>query len=320
MTSPTSPAIHSPSGSLGHKSDASNYVGRFAPSPSGPLHLGSLVCALASYLDAKTHHGKWLVRIEDIDPPREQAGSDQLILDSLQQHGLFWDEEVLYQSSRTTAYLNALSRIQTEGLSYFCTCNRKRLKSLNGRYDGLCRDQIKKPSAAASIRLNSLLALPATQQNIKVQDKLQGQISENFCDTGDVIIHRKDGLFAYQLAVSVDDIKQGITNVVRGNDLLETTPKQVLLMQVLGASAPSYAHIPVLVDDQGRKLSKQNHATPINSDHAFSNLKQACHALRLFPPSSFNDTNSLLNWAINSWDISQLKNQKQICEAETRLV
>lgn len=260
------------------------------------------------------------MRMEDIDPPREQAGADQLILACLKEHGLHWDDEVLYQSTRHDAYRKALNEIQTRGLSYFCTCNRKRLNSLQGRYDGLCRAQVKVPNEAAAIRLNSALCLTPSEQHIAVQDLIQGKFEEDVLAAGDTVIHRKDGLFAYQLAVSVDDAWQGITRVVRGYDLLETTPKHLLMMRVLNAKAPEYAHIPVIVDNQGRKLSKQNHAEPLAPEHAFQNLRQACRALQLSIPSSAQNIDALLSCAIEAWDLHRLKNQKQIDEAATRLV
>ena len=314
---PTLTSNSRPSQCFGKKK---HYIGRFAPSPSGPLHLGSLVCALASFLDAKANHGSWLVRIEDIDPPREQAGADQIILDSLQKHGLNWDDEVVYQSTRSQAYREALNIIHERKLSYFCTCNRKRVLDLAGRYDGLCRYQIQNPSVSASIRLNNEAFFSGSDQCISLEDNVQGEVREDFALTGDIIIHRKDGLFAYQLAVSVDDVWQGITHVVRGCDLLEATPKQTLLMKVLGHEAPVYSHIPVLVDSQGRKFSKQNHAEAIQNESALINLKRACLALALTPPDGFKNPHDLIAWATEAWNIKRLKNKKQTYEAETLLV
>jgi len=287
------------------------YIGRFAPSPSGPLHFGSLVCALASYLDAKQHHGLWLVRIEDIDPPREQKGADKLILDALHKHGLHWDGTPLYQSSRSEAYQAALLNIHSLGLSYRCNCTRKRLAQLNYAYDGHCRTQAPPENAAAAIRLNTSLIGGVIHGDMRFQDALQGETSENFSESGDFVIHRKDGLFAYQLAVTVDDIDQNITHVVRGSDLLDSTPKQLLLFKAFSARPPSYAHIPVIVDEYGNKLSKQNHAPALDCAQAFNNLKDACNALELHPPDSCKTIEQLLKWATEHWQIDRLKNQKQ---------
>ena len=167
------------------------------------------------------------------------------------------------------------------------------------------------------MRLNSELALSRTDQHVLVHDEIQGTINEDFRHTGDMVIHRKDGLFAYQLAVSVDDIAQNITHVVRGCDLLETTPKQVLIMNILKGKVPKYAHIPVIVDSTGRKLSKQNHAPAIDNCHAIKNLRRACSALALEPPADLSERETLLHWAIGAWNIQRLKNQRQIDEAKS---
>ncbi|WP_370981091.1 tRNA glutamyl-Q(34) synthetase GluQRS [Agaribacterium sp. ZY112] len=276
------------------------YRGRFAPSPSGPLHFGSLVCALASWLDARAHQGQWLLRIEDIDPPREQAGADLLIIDSLKQHGLDWDESHSYQSQHQHRYQQQLQNLKEQGLSYRCNCNRKRLKELTGCYDGHCRLRTLPVNTPAATRLNCDLAF-SRQSLFSFQDRAQGLQKEDLAQSGDFIIHRKDGLFAYQLAVSCDDSHQGITHVVRGSDLLETTCKQVALMTLFGASTPNYLHIPVISSSAGQKLSKQNHAPALNNTEALENVKRACRALGMDTHSAPRELRALLTWATERW-------------------
>lgn len=276
--------MHMTQGSTGRKP----YIGRFAPSPSGPLHFGSLVCALASYLDAKSNQGKWLLRIEDIDPPREQPSATDAIKRSLEAHGLHWDNEVRYQSKRSEAYWATLNRLREQNLLYRCACTRKRLAQLRGRYDGYCRSHPPSPSQPAALRLK-VSALPEgfshVDSKISFVDRVCGTQQEDIGQSnGDYVIHRKDGLFAYQLAVVVDDIDQGITDVVRGDDLLDTTAKQLYLYQLLGAQSPAYAHIPVIRDASGNKLSKQNRSPAINDAHADQNIISALSALGVDTP------------------------------------
>ncbi len=292
------------------------YIGRFAPSPSGPLHIGSLVCALASYLDAKHQHGTWLVRIEDIDPPREQSGATEIILESLKQHGLHWDGDITHQSTRSKRYLNALSDLQEKQLSYRCDCTRKRLSSLSKAYDDHCRERNIGPQNPTAIRLNNELAAQklnlCTQQQIK--DRIQPTITENLLSEGDFVVHRKDGLFAYQLAVVVDDIEQGITDIVRGADLYDCSVKQQFLTQVLNAPVFNYAHIPVLCYPNGDKLSKQNHAPQIDNIHARSNLNLALKYLQQSPPDELNEEpiETILQWGIEHWNINAISKQNAI--------
>lgn len=291
-----------------------SYIGRFAPSPSGPLHFGSLVCALASYLDARAHNGQWLVRIEDIDPPREQPGATQLILNTLRAHGLHWDGEVLYQSARHEAYNVALKQLADAGLTYRCECNRRRLQHLNKGYDGYCRTHPPAPGVASAIRLR-VSDLPAPfghlSPEVTFDDGVRGMQREDLRRTsGDFVIHRKDGLFAYQLAVVVDDAAQGVTHVVRGNDLLETTARQIYLLRVLGHPQPHYSHIPVVVDEHQHKLSKQNHAPAVDDTRAAENLWAACNCLGLKPPSELRgNIPALLAWAAQTWGIAAIPQQ-----------
>lgn len=281
------------------------YIGRFAPSPSGPLHFGSLVCALGSYLDAKSAGGKWLVRIDDIDPPREQPGASDGILASLQHHGLQWDDEVFYQSQQSSRYHSILGQLEEKQLAYGCQCSRKRLQSLSYVYDGHCLQHPPEAETPCAIRLNLEACrqqFPELSQEVNFADGIQGPIKEDITQLGDFVIHRKDGLFAYQLAVVADDIHQGITHIVRGADLLETTAKQLYFIELLSQQRPHYTHIPVVLDDSGRKLSKQNHAPPLDSQRAFSNLIEACVQLQLgSPPEDILTQAALLNWATERW-------------------
>lgn len=277
------------------------YVGRFAPSPTGPLHFGSLVCALASYLDAKCHGGKWLLRIEDIDPPREQPGAADSIKRTLEAHGLFWDGEVRYQSQRSGAYWDCLNHLKKLDLLYPCNCTRARLTPMQGRYDGHCRYSHPSADEPCALRLK-VTDLPHTfsqlENKITFTDRICGEQYEDINQvSGDFVIHRKDGLFAYQLAVVVDDIDQGITDVVRGDDLLDTTARQIFLYHILGKTPPTYAHIPVIKDKNGNKLSKQNHAPAVDINSAHLNIYNALSCLG-YNPSKTEDISTLLSEAI----------------------
>lgn len=282
------------------------YRGRFAPSPSGPLHFGSLVCALASYIDARANLGEWLIRVEDIDPPREVAGATEAILTSLHAHGLIPDEAPSFQSHNSERYQQFLAWLAQNELSYPCTCIRKRLRPL-ARYDRYCLQNPPESEKPAAIRLN----LERAYQHLGhkkhlASDEIQGSEIPSAEDKGDFIIHRKDGLYAYQLAVSCDDAAQGITHVVRGSDLLDTTPQQILLLQLLGANPPSYAHIPVVLGEDGDKLSKQTFAPAIDDQSAQSNLCCALRFLGLAPPAELEKQNcaEILNWACEHWQRS----------------
>ena len=232
----------------------SHYIGRFAPSPSGELHFGSLIAALGSYLQARAQRGIWRVRIEDIDPPREVPGAAETILRQLEHYGLHWDGEVLWQSRRHEAYREVLMRLHREGLSYFCTCTRARIQSVGGFYDGHCRTLNHGPANAA-------VRLLQRQPVLEFTDRLRGRIvAEEKLAREDFIIHRRDGLFAYNLAVVVDDHFQGVTEIVRGADLIAPTVRHLSLYQQLGWPAPEYVHLPLALNEQGDKLSKQNHA------------------------------------------------------------
>ncbi|MGS2723037.1 tRNA glutamyl-Q(34) synthetase GluQRS [Porticoccus sp. GXU_MW_L64] len=273
------------------------YIGRFAPTPSGPLHFGSLVAALASYLDAKHHNGQWLLRIDDIDPPREVPGAADTILRQLEAHGLHWNGSVMYQSSRTDAYLTALQQLDT----YPCDCSRQAIKVMGGRYNGHCRQRQLPPPADYALRIRVSYAT-----EIIVDDRIQGRqhwpVKTNGND--DFIIWRRDGLVSYQLACAVDDLYQGITHVVRGQDLLDSTPRQLYLMQQLtDKKLPQYAHIPLVMGDDGQKLSKQNLSPAIEKSEAAENLYQALCHLGLQPPQELRSgsATTLTEWGIENW-------------------
>lgn len=283
------------------------YVGRFAPSPSGPLHFGSLVSALASYLDAKAHRGKWLVRMEDIDPPREMKGAADRILHQLDQHKLHWDDTVLYQSHRSEAYRSTLHELQQNDLCYPCQCSRQQLKRQGGKHNHRC--QLQYPGHSAALRLS----IPA-QCIVAFTDLFQGPQQQDLKrDVGDMVLYRKDGLFAYQLAVVVDDAFQQVTHVIRGSDLLHSTPRQIYLQQCLGLSTPKYGHIPVATNFSGQKLSKQNQATAIDEHTAPHNLAHAIRWLGLPLPEQPEPASceELLQWAIQNWCRTGVSNTLQ---------
>lgn len=289
-----------------------NYIGRFAPSPTGPLHFGSLSCALASYLDARHNNGRWLVRIEDIDPPREVPGAADNILHTLEQHGLEWDDKVVWQSARSNVYREAIAQLQQAELIYPCSCTRRELNLVNGIYNGHCRTTPPAATKPLALRLK-LYQLPAPfsqlDDTVCFDDLLQGRQTQDLAqEVGDAVIMRKDGLFAYQLAVVIDDIAQGITHVIRGADLLPVTARQIRLFQLCRAASPRYGHIPVALGDNGCKLSKQNHAPALNKHQARENLWRALTFLRQNPPKALGrePPATILAWACNHWQRSAL--------------
>lgn len=297
------------------------YIGRFAPSPSGPLHMGSLVCALASYLDARAQNGKWLLRIEDIDPPREQVGADQLIIETLRTHGLQWDDEIVFQSQRSERYTAALNYLEQNGLSYPCTCTRKRVAALGGIYDRHCLKNTIKKDTPSAIRLNLSAGCQTLGQSEEIyfEDRVQGVSVGRLND--DFIIRRKDGLFAYQLAVVVDDIAEGITDVVRGYDLFDMTANQMLFTRLLGGHDLRYAHIPVVTGEDGCKLSKQSHASPVDNSEPANNLITALWYLQhpIPPELSCASIEEILMWAVSAWEIEKLHKIKSVTLADPDL-
>lgn len=279
-----------------------HYVGRFAPSPTGLLHLGSLIGALASYLDARAQQGTWLVRMEDLDPPREAPGAAQAILNSLLAHGLQWDGEVLWQSQQHTHYQAIIEQLLKQGQAFYCNCSRSDINAQGGIYQGHCRGKHQlsdHPQATAcAIRLQT------NDSTIGFIDSIQGAHQQQLNrEVGDFVIQRKDSLYAYQLAVVADDAQQGITHIVRGSDLLDSTARQLYLQQQLGYPAPHYTHIPVITHSDGQKLSKQSFAPAILNNQAKANLLKALEFLQqtLPPHDQQQDCQQILNWAIHHW-------------------
>tara|TARA_R110001599_G_scaffold353714_1_gene595769 strand:+ start:21762 stop:22655 length:894 start_codon:yes stop_codon:yes gene_type:complete len=273
------------------------YRGRFAPSPTGPLHLGSLIAALASYLDARHREGAWLIRMEDLDPPREEPGAARQILDSLQHHGLYSDNSVLFQSQRGPAYAATLKALQESGHLFNCDCTRQTLGP-----DGACRGNCRQRQHQLNTPTATRVKVPRSC-HIRFEDQTQGvQEAALGSEIPDFIVKRKDGLDAYQLAVVVDDAWQGITHIVRGSDLMDSTPRQIFLQQLLGHSTPVYSHIPVITDASGQKFSKQNHAPALDNSDAPANLRAALRFLQQDePPLERRATAQILDFATQRW-------------------
>ncbi|MEM6162250.1 tRNA glutamyl-Q(34) synthetase GluQRS [Erwinia sp. P6884] len=288
----------------------SAYTGRFAPSPSGELHFGSLIAALGSFLRARAAQGQWRVRIEDIDPPREAPGAAKRILQQLEQYGLHWDGDIVWQSQRHDAYREALSWLIAQKQCYYCTCPRSRIQQIGGLYDGHCRSRNHGPENAA-LRLR--IDRPVSQ----FHDQLRGDI---VADPGlaqeDFIIHRRDGLFAYNLAVVVDDRFQGITEVVRGADLIEPTVRQIALFDRFGWQAPDYFHLPLVIAADGNKLSKQNRAPPLPGGDPRAVLVQALRFLGQPVSEGWQDLPlaALLAQAIIHWNAATIPHQDALRE------
>jgi len=289
------------------------YRGRFAPSPTGPLHFGSLVAAVGSYLDAKSHGGVWLVRMDDLDQSRTVPGAADLILRSLENLGMAWDEAVVYQSTRSEAYEKALKILRKRKLIYPCACSRREIADsavggLDGPiYPGTCRKGLLAGRAARAERV-------ITDNNrIELKDAIQGKIVHSLeRQVGDFVVKRADGYFAYQLAAVMDDADQGITDIVRGADLLDSTTRQIYLQQLLGFATPRYAHLPVAVNVLGEKLSKQTLAAPIDVAAPVPTLNAALQFLG--QPKVNNcasgDTEGFWAKAIAAWDIGQVPKER----------
>ncbi len=284
------------------------YVGRFAPSPSGPLHFGSLVCALASFLHAKQHNGKWLVRIEDIDTSRSYPAMNSVILDSLQAHGLYWDDEVVYQSQRHAIYEKALSTLKGKNLLYGCTCSRQQIKARAKSYDRYCRTR-NLPF------LDNAIRFVHNTDNRNFTDDFLGSVSVNDAvATEDCVLKRADGIYAYHLAVVADDIDQQVTHIVRGSDLIDTTPIHLSLYQAFEHAQPHYLHIPVIVQKNKEKLSKQHHSPMINNTEHIGNLSLALQYLGIAPNLLPNErtVEALIKWAIEHWSYKMLSTQSEL--------
>lgn len=274
--------------------------------------MGSLTCAVASYLEARCHQGQWLMRMEDLDPPREQAGAAQSILRSLRAHGLHWDGDVVWQSHRSQTYADITQKLVSAELAFYCNCSRARLASKGGLYDGHCRQHKPANTDDCAVRLHV-----QNTTHITVNDGLQKALRQNLSeDVGDFVIRRRDQLAAYQLAVVVDDAEQGITHVVRGSDLYDSTPRQIYLQQQLGYHLPEYLHIPVLINAQGQKLSKQTFAPAIDQTEASSNLRSALAYLSQPPvPSDHNTPQHILAAAQSQWNPDLIAAQPAIPES-----
>jgi glutamyl-Q tRNA(Asp) synthetase len=292
--------------------EPSKYRGRFAPSPSGPLHFGSLVAALGSYLDARSLKGDWLLRMEDIDPPRERPGAADAILNTLELFGFEWDEPVLYQSSRIDAYREAAAFLTSQGLAYPCGCSRKQVEE-SGRkgpegiiYPGTCRH------GSGISRDRKTLRVVTDTTEVGFPDLIHGRFRQNLeQDVGDFIVRRADGLYAYQLAVVLDDAFQDITRIVRGSDLLFSTPRQVYLQRLLGLPQPEYTHLPLIMGEDGRKLSKQSQAWPVVDGDPLRSLLQAAAFLGQVPPEDAPaNLAEFWEWAISTWDLSRVPVQR----------
>ena len=286
-----------------------NYRGRFAPSPSGPLHFGSLVAAVGSYLDARHHQGEWLVRIEDIDPPREVPGAAGDILKTLEGFGMQWDGPVLYQSRNLARYRQALERLEREQRLYGCACTRKEIaeSAVPGEsaavYPGTCRNGIPEGRTPRALRLR------IDCDDIALHDRLQGTVQQSLRrEVGDFIVRRADNQVAYQLAVVVDDAEQGITRVVRGVDLLDSTPRQIYLQRLLGLPTPEYLHLPLATDSAGEKLGKRNRARRAAAESPMAVLLDVLRFLHQDLPESAAGARleELWRWAIEHWDIRSL--------------
>lgn len=291
-----------------------SYVGRFAPTPSGFLHFGSLVAALASYLDARAAGGKWLLRIEDIDPPREMPGAQSAILQALENYGFEWDGELVRQSERLAHYQQITARLLEQGLAYACTCSRKQLEGYNGHYPGFCRDA-QRPQHDAAIRLR------VPELRYAFEDRVQGQFAQHLGrEVGDFVIRRRDGLYAYQLAVVLDDAWQGITDVVRGADLLDSTPRQLYLQELLGLPQPRYLHVPLIVQPDGHKLGKSYRSPPLEPDQAAPMLCRALRALGQPLDAGLGKATPkyILEYAVSHWDATRIPRVRALAEAQLR--
>jgi glutamyl-Q tRNA(Asp) synthetase len=314
------------------------YRGRFAPSPTGPLHFGSLIAAVGSYLEAKHHGGRWLLRMEDLDRPREQQGAADAILRTLEACGMGWDGDIMYQSRRDEAYRYALAQLEAQGLVYPCGCSRREiadsyvtfarsahdapLARASGReagsegeytgalvYPGTCRAGLAPGKAARAVRLR------VDDSAIEFEDALQGSVRQNLAtEVGDFVLLRADGLYAYQLAVVVDDSEQGITDVVRGADLLTSTPRQIYLQRLLGLPTPRYLHLPAAVNAAGDKLSKQTLAPPVDARDPVPALAQAMDFLGQAPPAQLACASlaEFWDWAFAHWDAQRIARRRSL--------
>jgi glutamyl-Q tRNA(Asp) synthetase len=294
------------------------YIGRFAPSPTGPLHLGSLLTALASYFDAKSRGGLWKVRIEDLDPPREKPGASAYILQSLKNYGLSWDGDVVYQSHRHAIYQQYVEQCLDEGFAYYCKCSRQEIQtaqSLEGEYTDACMHHPLKPTHQTPCAIR----IKPPKHTITFVDQCQGTCEYLSTNIDHFAIKRKDGLFAYHLACVVDDYLQGVTHIVRGIDLINSTPHQIYLQHQLGFVSPNYLHLPIVANKDGQKLSKQTYATDINQLPINPTITQLLASLGIPAPQSIqHDTASLLQWGIDHWCCDAIPNKQIIADSDLK--
>jgi glutamyl-Q tRNA(Asp) synthetase len=289
-----------------------SYVGRFAPTPSGFLHFGSLVAALASWLDARAVGGRWLLRMEDIDPPREAPGAQAAILHTLENYGLEWDGEVVYQSQRHGAYADVVEHLFRQGLAYACTCSRKQLEGYNGIYPGLCRN-------AGHARDEGAIRLRVPELTYRFEDRVQGLFEQHLGrEVGDFVIRRRDALYAYQLAVVLDDAWQGVTDIVRGADLLDNTPRQLYLQELLGLSQPRYLHVPLITQPDGHKLGKSYRSAPLPTEQATPLLLRALRALGQATDAGMAQSSpaEVLAHAARHWNPDAIPRRPSVPEAD----
>ncbi|HEX5125834.1 MAG TPA: tRNA glutamyl-Q(34) synthetase GluQRS [Rhodocyclaceae bacterium] len=292
---------------------ASRYIGRFAPSPTGPLHFGSLVAALGACLQARSQAGEYLLRIEDVDAPRTVPGAATMIMRQLERFGFSWDGDVIWQSQRVDRYRAALDSLIVRGSVFPCVCSRKEIadstltRDGSRRYPGTCRDGLIATRSARAWRVRT------EPGDIAFSDAIQGECHEDvFDDVGDFVVMRADGQFAYQLAVVVDDAEQGVTHVVRGADLLDSTPRQIFLQRLLGYMTPEYAHLPVAINASGEKLSKQTLAAPLDENNPVVALHAALVFLGQAPPSALMraSVNEVWTWAQAHWRLDRVPKQR----------
>lgn len=286
------------------------YTGRFAPSPTGLLHIGSLLTAVASYADARAHGGKWLIRMEALDPPREMRGAESHILHTLEAFGFEWDGEVAYQSRRYALYEETLCRLKTAGLVYPCHCSRKDWQAGARRgadgfvYNGRCRHPGQRPALQGK---QPAWRIRVPDRIIGFSDGIVGGYAQNLArDIGDFVLLRADGYWAYQLAVVADDAEQGVTHIVRGQDLLVSTPRQIYLQQCLDVPTPQYAHLPLLTNAQGQKWSKQTLAPALDLNRREQLLRQVFRYLKLPEAPETDRPAELLDWAVAHWDMDKV--------------
>ncbi|MCP1643462.1 glutamyl-Q tRNA(Asp) synthetase [Pseudomonas citronellolis] len=290
----------------------SHYTGRFAPTPSGYLHFGSLVAAVASYLDARAVGGRWLVRMEDLDPPREMPGAQAAILQTLERYGFEWDGPVERQSERSEAYAAVVQQWLRSGLAYACTCSRKQLEGSGGIYPGTCRNAGHDWHGEVAIRIR------VPELEYAFVDRVQGEFRQHLGhEVGDFVIRRRDGLYAYQLAVVLDDAWQGVTDIVRGADLLDNTPRQLYLQELLGIAQPRYLHVPLIVQPDGHKLGKSYRSPPLAAEQAAPLLLRALKALGQAAPAELAGATpaEVLAWGVAHWDAARIPRVLTLADA-----